>query len=274
MANAFAVAGPTAPVALDLARRGRCTISVRNLLSRALQVRLQIARSSQANPAWLRVAGEAVAQFAPGETRQFQMEIAVPAAAAPGAYSFVPEAVSVTNPDDENAAGAPVTFRVEASPIPKPKGRGYLATLAGAMTAALAAALVGTLPGSLLLIFLATPAPNEDWSHFIGRVIAILILPGILLALGLFVGLWVGPPVGAWIALRFRNYPGAGWTAGALAVLQPVWVVVLVLFTNAVLKKVSGPATILLVIVLYLLATAVPPWPARALVVFLQSRKR
>ncbi len=275
---AFRVKGPAGSVSLDLQRRGRCTVEVENLLPRAVPVKLQFDRLSPAKP-WLSIVGEPVAEIGVSQSHQFQVAITVPVDAGPGDYSIVPEAVSLRNPDEEFATGAPITFAVKAPPGAPPPSGGYLTTLIGAVAAALVAALLGTIPAILWLISVShvPPGVNESLGDAIGRVFAQAIFAAILLVLGLLAGLWVGPPIGALIALRLRSYPGAGWTAAALAVLQPVWLVGLVILLNILAKlnlKVSGALNILLLIALYLLATAVPPWPARGLVLLLLRRRR
>jgi hypothetical protein len=268
----FKVTSPEGPVQLDLRGRGRCQVQVENLIPEALRVKLQFDAKNPVK-AWMSVEGEPV-MMAVKDAHQFQVAINVPVGAAPGDYSIVPEAASLRNPDDENGTGVPIRFTVKPPPGAPPKSSGYLTTLIGAMAAALVAALVGTLPGILWLITVAhvPPGVNEDLGQALGRIIAEAIFAAILIGLGLLVGLWIGPPIGALIALRLRSYPGAGWTAAALAVLQPVWLVVLIVLINVVKinLKLNGLGNTLVAIALYILATALPPFPARALALLLR----
>jgi len=273
VADPFKVTSPDGPVPLDLHGTGRCAVQVENLLRDALRVKLQFDKKNPAWP-WVAVEGDPV-MMGVKDSHQFQVAINVPIGAAPGAYSITPEATSLRNPDDEHASGAPISFTVKPAPGTPPKSSGYLMTLIGAMAAALIAALVGTLPGILWLISVShlPPGVNETFGQALGRIIAQAIFAGILLGLGLLVGLWVGPPIGALIALRLRNYPGAGLTAAALAVLQPIWVVGLLIVLSNLVHNTSGLGSVLYAVVFYLLATAVPPWPARGLVLLLRRRR-
>jgi hypothetical protein len=211
------------------------------------------------------------------DSHQFQVAITVPPGAAAADYSTLPEAASLRNPDDEHASGAPIRFTVKPARGAPPKSSGYLTTLIGAMAAALVAALLGTLPAILWLISVShvPPGVNETFGDALGRILAQAIWAAILLVLGLLAGLWVGPAIGALIALRLRNYPGAGWTAAALAVLQPVWLVVLIVLINVVKinLKLNDLGNTLVAIALYILATALPPFPARALALLLRRRR-
>jgi hypothetical protein len=273
--DAFKVISPSEPVPLDQRGRGHCTVQVENVLRDPVRVKLQFEAKSPAKP-WVSVEGEPV-MMAPKDSHPFQVAINVPPGAAAGDYSIVPEAASLRNPDDEHATGAPIRFTVKPPPGTPPKSSGYLMTLIGAMAAALVAALAGTLPGILWLITVAhvPPGVNEDLGQALGRIIAQAIFAAILIGLGLLVGLWIGPPIGALIALRLRSYPGAGWTAAALAVLQPVWLVVLIVLINVVKinLKLNGLRNTLVAIALYILATALPPFPARALALLLRRRR-
>jgi len=274
VADAFKVTSPDGPVPLDLHAKGRCTVQVENLLRDALRVRLQF---DSKNPVWrwMSVEGEPV-MMGVKDSHQFQVAINVPTGAASGDYSILPEVASLRNPDDEHATGAAIRFTVKPAPGTPPTSRGYLMTLIGAMAAALIAALLGTLPGILWLISVShlPPGVNETLGQGLARIFAQAIFAGILIGLGLFVGLWVGPPIGALIALRLRNYPGAGWTAAVLAVLQPIWVVILLIVLSNLVHNTTGVGSVLYAIAFYLLATAVPPWPARGLVLLLLRRRR
>ena len=273
MADPFKVTSPDGPVPLDLHGTGRCAVQVENLLRDALRVKLQFEKKNPAWP-WISIEGDPV-MMGVKDSHQFQVAINVPAGAAPGDYSIAPEAASLRNPDDEHASGAPIRFTVKAGPNVVPASGGYLTTLIGAMVAALVAALLGTIPGVLWVISVShtPPGVHETLGQAIGRALAEVIVAGVLIAIGLFVGLWVGPPIGALIALRFRNYQGAGWTAAALAVLQPIWVVVLALVLTNLVHNTGGVGSILYPVAFYVLATAVPPWPARALALLLLRRR-
>lgn len=276
MADAFKVTSPAAAVLLDVRGQGRCAIQVENLLKDALRVKLQFDAKNPVK-AWMLVEGDPV-MMGVKDSHQFQVAINAPVGAAPGDYSIAPEAASLRNPDDEHATGAPIRFTVKPAPGTPPKSSGYLVTLIGAMAAALVAGLLGTLPGILWLISVShvPPGVNETFGDALGRIIAEAIWAGVLVGLGLLVGLWIGPPIGALIALRLRNFPGAGWTAATLAVLQPVWLVcliVLLIVLGNLHLKVNGVLNTVLLIALYVLATAVPPWPARALALLLQRRR-
>lgn len=274
MADAFKVTSPAGAVPLDLRGRGLCTVQVENLLRDALRVKLQFDSKNPVGP-WMSVEGEPV-MMGVKDSHQFQVAITIPAGAAPGDYSIVPEAASLRNPDDEHATGAPIRFTVNPPPGTPPRSSGYVMALMGAMAAALVAALLGTLPGILWLISVShlPPGVNETFGDAIGRIFAQAIFAGLLIGLGLLVGLWIGPPIGALIALRLRNYPGAGWTAAALAVVQPIWVVLLLIVLSNLVHNTSGLGSVLYAVGFYLLATGVPPWPARALALLLVGRRR
>jgi hypothetical protein len=237
-------------------------------------MRFRLIPVDEATKEWFTIVPPTEAALSPGESRSFEVDFQIPAATPPKAYRFRTQAVGLANPDEEFGEGPPLTVTVEPSPVPKPQGKGYIAALVGAMIAALVGGLLGTLPATLFLInAIHTPTnPNVTLGQGIADVLGTAIGAAILLALGIFVGLWVGPVIGAWIALRFRGYFGASWTAATLAILQPIWVVVVILVMNNVAKHVSGFVTALLLIAFYLISAAVPPWPARAIVVALSRR--
>lgn len=284
----FTVSGPNVPVKLNVDRRGRCQIAVHNVSGRPLRIRLRVVPLDLARKEWLVIAAEPERDFAVDETRQFPVDISVPASATPGAYSFRPEAIGVANPDEQFAQGAAVSFRVEPSPIPKPQGKGYLVTALGALAGSLVGGIIGTLPGSLGLIELQhlkipPPPPADTQGGCVSALISAIILgaitvflaalfPILLLILGVGLGLWAGPVAGAWIALRMRAYPRPGRTAAFLAVLQPIWIVVLLIVFFKLFPKGSGIAA-LVGVLFYLLCALVPALPARALALLGLARR-
>jgi hypothetical protein len=93
--------------------------------------------------------------------------------------------------------------------------RGYLRTWLGA--------LIGALPGGLILGFLAfaiavgTRPETGDLADVFYFVVVIVI--GLI---GMALGIWIGAVVGSWLALRIGKYVTPWRTAVPLAIIFPV----------------------------------------------------
>lgn len=119
MPSPFAITAASNSVRLAEQRQGQAAFTVFNASGRALQGRIQIVTQGQTAADWLKVTGALTRSFAIGGTEQVMVSIAVPAAAAPGSYTFRLDVVGVDNPDEDFSAGPVVTFEVPAAPPPK-----------------------------------------------------------------------------------------------------------------------------------------------------------
>jgi hypothetical protein len=154
-------------------------------------------------------------------------------------------------------------------PLPVPTAnrwttpRGYLATLVGASAG-------GAVGEVALLLSLRAPEPADcgaDLECAFGDVIgqAVFLVVAILSGLVL---LWVGSVVGAWLALRVRNYLGSKTTALFLAVLMVPWV----LASLWLLGQVTDSLAVAMMIAPVLL-TVIPGVLARGVVLLLRTRR-
>jgi len=135
---------------------------------------------------------------------------------------------------------------------------GYLASVVGAVIGA--AALGGA--GVLVAFALADNATDDNsgetaFGEVFGDLFGIVVV-GVLLALA---GVWIGATVGCWLGLKVAGHDGAGRSALVLAVLLPVWVVVVITALNAAFDDVPpGVAWMALAG-----TVVVPPMAARSL---------
>jgi hypothetical protein len=267
----FTVTTSTDRVKLDGSRRGRASFNATNISSRQIRGRAQVFSLGDSRPEWFSLEGDSQRPFPAGTSQQFDVLVELPEAAA-GQHQFRLDVIGVEVPDEDFGQSEPVIVALAGAPAPPPKSKGYLTTFAGAMLGGLAGALVGTLPGSIVFISLSHQTFANNPGASIGEVLAqafvdtivVALIGAALLLLGVFVGLWIGPVLGAYVALRSRVHLYVGWTVGLLAVIQPIVVVLLVLLAGLLFKSVkqAGPELAIL-IVLAVLAVAIPPWLAR-----------
>lgn len=273
---AFTIVASPPVLRLDVNRTGRVSFTVRNVSGRLLHCGVSIAVAEPAKDEWFKVVGAPVEELADGATRTVDVDVTVPASAAAMTYSFRLDATGVENPDEYSAKGEAVSVELAGTPVVA-QGKGYVETLVGAVAGGLVGLLLGTLPGSLALIAALsshmTSRPGESFGEALGSALGAAIATAIgivlLFLLGLVVGIWVGPVVGAWLALRIRAQSRRALTVGLLAVILPVWGVVVLFLAGLLLSRASGVVAVLLLILAALLILVVPPLPSRRLALLL-----
>lgn len=152
MASPFSITTATNTVILNDKRQGQATFTVTNLMGRLLRGRAQLVSQDPAAAKWLSIAGAAERDFAIAGTEQYAVEIAVPATAAAGSYSFHLDMVGVENPDELFTKGPTVAFAVPVTPPPR-KPFPWWIVVAGA-------AVVLLLVVGIIVFMITRPAPS------------------------------------------------------------------------------------------------------------------
>lgn len=119
MPRAFAITPATPTIRLNASGQGEISFTVSNALGRAARIRITLVPEGQTKREWLALSGDAERDLAADGTQQVSVKIAAPAGTAPGSYGFHPLVSTVTNPDEEYAEGATVSFDVAPSAAPK-----------------------------------------------------------------------------------------------------------------------------------------------------------
>jgi hypothetical protein len=202
----FGVTVASTDVALDADRRGQAGFTVTNRTDQPRQGRARTVVQGSTDSSWLTLEGDAERAFSPGSTQLFVVDIAVPAAAPPGAYSFRLDVLAVANPDEDYTEGPTVTFVVGVEkPKPPPTRKyGYLATVVGALVGTVVGAAIGLVPGALFALIAVITSRHAPG---VRTVITVLGIGGL-------VGAWGGAAAGGWMALRLSAYTGVEATAG------------------------------------------------------------
>jgi len=119
MPRLFDITTPTNTVVLNKHRRGQAAFALTNISGQPRRARLLLVpKDPQAGP-WLSLEGQPTRELAIAETQEARVDIAVPADAPAGTYSFRLDAAREDLPDEDYAEGPAVTLRVpEAEPKP------------------------------------------------------------------------------------------------------------------------------------------------------------
>ena len=136
MSSPFAITSATNSVLLDGNRKSETTFTVSNASGRPLRGRAIIVPVAPTQAAWLSVVGQAERAFAIAGADQYTVQVAAPAAAAPGSYAFHLDMVGEV-PDEEYSTGPTVTFTVMAPPPPKKFPWWIVAVIAGVVIVAI-----------------------------------------------------------------------------------------------------------------------------------------
>jgi hypothetical protein len=278
---AFQIKASADVLRLDVNRTGQVSFTVRNVSGRLLHCGVAAVPAEGAQRDWFGLAGPPVEELADQAERTVQVNVTVPAAAQVKPYAFRLDAVGVENPDEYSARGPQVAVELTALPAPA-TGKGYLETLLGSVAGGVVGLVLGTLPGSLALISAMsrtfTSHPGESFGQALGSALgdAIATAIGVILLflLGVVVGIWVGPVVGAWLALRIRAMPHRALTVGLLAVILPVWAVVVVILLALLTAKASGAVGAILLILALAVILALPPLAARRLALLREGARQ
>jgi hypothetical protein len=265
----FAVTAAQATLALNADGHGRASFSA--TCASGLRARALVVPAGAAQAGWFSIAGEAQRLFQPAVAEAFDVDVEVPREAG-GDLRLRLDVVGVDNPDEDYGRGPEVTLKMTAAPPPPAASRGYLVTFVGALVGAVAGALVGTLPATIALFAIlhapvrAATSIGDLFGQVIGSGVALLI-GFFLLLLGVAIGLWLGPVLGAYVALRIRSHRRAGVTAVALLGIQLVWMVAVFAAVAAISDAIKNSSAVpWLLAAVVVLAVCVPPWLARGLV--------
>lgn len=281
---AFDIQSPTTPIPLRRSRDGiaigEASFTVTNQTGRDVRVRVTPVAEGTTEPAWLDVARPgAERDLMKGASDTFIVLITVPAAAPPGDHTFRLDAVSVSLPDEEWGRGGSVVFHVpEQVVIDEPEREeepGYIETVGGALLGAFVVAIV--LLGVGIVVGLGAASGGGtggtgggDIGSIVGDIIgsaigfAIVLLFIALAFAGL--GIWLGPPIGAFLVLRFRGFPDPWLTALPMILLMPVLGLPIFIALSAVADAigVGGAFGALWALFTGLIAISVPALASRA----------
>lgn len=211
-------------------RHGAVHFTAVNATPRALRGIARAVPIGDTQKEWFTIDGDVMRPFAPGGKQDYDVAIQLPADAQSGEHRVRFDVVGVENPDADYGRSPEVTVLVPGLPSVKTLTKGYLTTALGAAAGGIIAGLVGTLPAALFLISALHQAtvtnPNENIAQaFFDALftsIAAILVAVVLGFIGLLLGIWVGPVLGAFIALRARAQTMVGLTVGLLAALQPL----------------------------------------------------
>lgn len=272
MAAAFVITSPTNTVLLGTDRTGQAAFTVSNQTGRAVRARASVAALDPTQSGWLTLAGTAERDFPIGGMEHFTVTVTVPPEAAGGLYPFRLDIASVVNPDEDWAQGPGVAFEVPAllpppppDVPPPPEAPGYLETVLGAFAGGLPLGALGVGIGLLLLVS-ASGGSGDFWKD-VAEAIAVAIVAVFLAAALGIMGLWIGSAVGAGVTLRARGFRRPWRTAVPLAVLFPVWAILVFAIVISILGAAdidNGVVVIMAILIAALLAVTVPALGARA----------
>ncbi len=233
----FTITSPTNRVVLDRTREGEAAFTVANQTGHAVRARAAVVTEGTTDSSWLTVVGKAERDFLVGGTEPISVAVTVPRDAPKGLYPFHLDVASLAAPNEDWGRGPVVVFDVpEPAPLPETEPPGYLETVGGALLGAFAVAVI--LIGVGLAVGLAvasggsgggtplTGGPGQIVGQIIGNAIAsaigfVIVLVFVMLAFtGL--GLWLGPVIGAFLVLRFRDFHDPWVTAVPMVILMPL----------------------------------------------------
>lgn len=212
---AFTITTPSVSVTLTENRMGEVPFTVTNVGNQKLRARVRITPGPGAPGDWFSVAGDSEQDFDVGAARQFVVRVDPPLGAATGTYAFRLDAIGIERPDDDYSEGPSCRVTVPESPPPKlTTPRGYLTTLVGA--------LAGGIVLNIIVVVLALTHDSGDCDGFWGCLFREIFFWLFLIVLG-FGLMLVGASLGAAIALRIRRFRGHKLTGLFLALLMPLW---------------------------------------------------
>jgi hypothetical protein len=273
----FSVTSPTNRIVLDRAREGQLVFAVTNQTGHDVRARATPVAEGRTDPSWLRVVGQVERDFVTNATEPVSAAIAVSREAPVGEYHFRLDVASVTVPDEEWARGPVIAFQVGELPPPPPppeEPAGYLETVGGALMGALVVGVVLFGVGVVFGMAAASGVTGGNTGGGIGDILGNIIAQGfamfivlafMLLAFGAL-GAWLGPVIGAFIVLRFRDFPDPWLTALPMIILIPVIGVPLLLVLGGIAEalRFGGAVQTIWLLLTLIIAVIVPALAARA----------
>lgn len=270
MAAPFVITSPTNSVLLGPDRTGQAAFTVSNQTGRAVRARATPTAIDPTQGSWLGLVGLAERDFPVGGHEQVTVTVTVPPDAVAGPYQFRLDIASVINPDDDWAHGPVVAFEVPAlpeepdEPLP-PEPRGYLETTLGALAGGLPLGALGA--GLGLLVLLSASGDSGDPLGDIAEAIAVAIIAFFFAAALGIIGMWIGAAVGAGVVLRIRGFKDPWRTAVPLAVLFPIWAVLVLSIAISIVSAANvqnGVVIIMVILLAAALSIVVPALGGRA----------
>ena len=121
MSSPFAITTTTNTVSLDERRRGQTSFTVSNSSKSVIRGHANIVAQPSSAASWLTLLDEAERSFAGAGSQQYAVQIAIPANAKAGEYTFQLNVSDLANPDENFSEGPTVRFTVEESTAPQKK---------------------------------------------------------------------------------------------------------------------------------------------------------
>jgi N-acetylneuraminic acid mutarotase len=121
MSSPFAITTTTNTVSLDSNRQGQTSFTVSNTTKRAVRGHASIVARPESSAPWLTLQDEAERSFVGAGSQQYSVQIAIPADAKAGEYTFQLNVADMANPDENFSQGPTVRFTVEEPSAPQKK---------------------------------------------------------------------------------------------------------------------------------------------------------
>ena len=115
MSSPFAITTTTNTVSLDSSRQGQTSFTVSNSTRKTIRGHASIVAQPASAASWLTLLDEAERSFAGSGSQQYAIQIAIPANAKTGEYTFQLHVADLANPDENFSEGPTVSFTVEES---------------------------------------------------------------------------------------------------------------------------------------------------------------
>jgi hypothetical protein len=272
MAAAFVITTATNTVLLGPDQTGTASFTVTNETGRAVRARSTLVAIDPTQASWLTLGGAVERNYPIGGTEQVAASVAVPLGGTAGLYPFRLDVVSVDLPDEDWAQGPVVAFQLQDTKVPPPpppvqpvEAPGYVETLLGAFAGGIPLGIVGVVIG--IVVWATADKTGTDLGSGIAAIFAAAIGAVIVGTFLAFLGMWIGATFGAGVALRIRGFREPWRTALPLALLFPVWtILIFVIFLTVAdaIAKSNGIVTVIGLILAAIISITVPALGGRA----------
>jgi len=206
MPPAFIVTTETNTVPLDGKRTGSCTLTVSNVMDRAVRASLDLRPLGDAKADWVQIDGDAHRDLASSGSDQVKLQVAVPLDVAPGNYVFSLHVVADDKPEEDFAQSPELTIKVPVVDRPRKHFPWWVVAVAAAVVV-LCAAVVYVVsrggPAAPVITSLRVTAPDLGQTG-----------PPILAATG--TGFGSSPPSGATDPPQACDLGGLDYSGNAL----------------------------------------------------------